>query len=573
MFIGKEHKAPVTTRRSVFRLETWLVIGPALIIWVIGALTSLDLPGVYMDAVNPDYMVVRLLNPEASQIPVWVLPGNLLFERFPVMIQIYHGALTYYIGLPFYAAFGTGILGIRIANMVFGLMVLIAAASFLRAFRVRPLIACLGLAGLAVDPGFLFSFRTQFYITLLPVAFVLWSAALVEANGLTPKIRTAFFAGLLAGVACYGYFIHAAFAPALLIFSLWRWHTLPAIKRLIGAWLIGFIVGILPYVVGLLLIMIATGGPAGFVSFMSAMLGSLGVQSSSLTCWARVRYFADLMLWTLSNVGPAAMMVGQAVKPIFSDIKILILLALPLFTMALGVGLRRRPGAALLLVAGFPAGFFLLVMCFGNRMWLHHAAPMLPVLYLAFALSLERLCFLLFPRTPKRAGLSVAVIAGLLIIFNLASVCAVFSELEKTGGVKLTSNAITRYATDSLRDAAPVHRFFPDWGVFMPFAMMTRGQKPFSTDFSPRAAIEKLCSGWDAEVVIVSGQPEERLADWIKAVDWGEPTQRHYNQLDGKPVLRIYRWRSDQKPAGACVDLQATEKAPSRSDVKETSIP
>ena len=535
-------------------LKVLMMFGPATVLWMTAALTRIDLPGIYMDAVNPDYLIVRFLNPDAISLPAWLMPGNLLFDRFPVIIQIYHGALTYYAGLPFYAAFGTGVLGIRLANLAFGLMVLMAAGTFLRAFQVRTLIASLCLAALALDPGFLFSFRTQFYITLLPIAAILLSAALVQAKGESPTRRTALCAGLLAGVACYGYFIHAFFVPAVFILALWRWYRPPGFTRLIACWLAGFSIGVLPYAAGFLLTMVSTGGPGGLINYMSATVSSLGVQSSTLTCWARGKYFANLLTWTISDVGPQAMMLGKTVAPVFSEYKTIALLGFPALAITLGIANRKHRETGLLFLAGIISGFFILVMCFGNRLWLHHAAPLLPVLYLALALSLERFCHLFPPHAPKSAAVMAAVIAGLFLIFNIAACRAVFLELAKTGGVGLSSNAISRYAEDSLRDPSSVHRFFPDWGVFMSFVMITHGQKPFSTDFSPQSAKKFLCAGQDAEVAAVAGQSENRFADWIKSVDWGEPARKDYNQRDGKPVLQILRWRSAEKPFGACVD-------------------
>src|SRR5262249_41618462 len=113
----------------------------AAIFFVINASAAIDVPGVYMDAVNPDYMVVRLLNPAAKDLAVWILPGQLVFGKLPILAQLYQGALTYYFGLPFYFLFGTDVLGIRIAEIGFGLFVLLGVWLFLRAFDVGSWIA------------------------------------------------------------------------------------------------------------------------------------------------------------------------------------------------------------------------------------------------------------------------------------------------------------------------------------------------------------------------------------------------------------------------------------------------
>ena len=89
--------------RLAFRLLVFF--GPGILLFIIGGLTSIDVPGPYMDAVNPDYIVPRLLNPAAAEMPAWVIPGTLLFGKLPTIIAIYHGALPYYLGLPVYALF------------------------------------------------------------------------------------------------------------------------------------------------------------------------------------------------------------------------------------------------------------------------------------------------------------------------------------------------------------------------------------------------------------------------------------------------------------------------------------
>ena len=66
----------------------------AVVLAVYGFVASreITLPGVYMDAVNPDYLVVKLLNwHHARPLTAWVLPGNYLHDRVPILISLYHG--------------------------------------------------------------------------------------------------------------------------------------------------------------------------------------------------------------------------------------------------------------------------------------------------------------------------------------------------------------------------------------------------------------------------------------------------------------------------------------------------
>jgi hypothetical protein len=176
---------------------------PALLLFAHGALSHIDVPGMYFDAVNPDYLALKLFT-LTKTVPAYVPPGQLLFGKLPVLIAIYHGALPFYLGLPVYLLFGTDIVGVRIANCVFGVLVLVGMALALRAFRIRPAAAGAAMAALALDPGFVLDFRTQFYITTLPITLVFASIGLLECEGATPSRRTAFLAGGLAGLSVSG---------------------------------------------------------------------------------------------------------------------------------------------------------------------------------------------------------------------------------------------------------------------------------------------------------------------------------------------------------------------------------
>ena len=62
----------------------WLAL-PLLIYWFVAHL-HLDVPGIYEDAVDPDYLIVKLLNP-SSPAPFPDLPGNFVLQKFPVLAQ------------------------------------------------------------------------------------------------------------------------------------------------------------------------------------------------------------------------------------------------------------------------------------------------------------------------------------------------------------------------------------------------------------------------------------------------------------------------------------------------------
>ena len=127
------------------------------------------------------------------------------------------------------------------------------------------------------------------------------------------------------------------------------------------------------------------------------------------------------------------------------------------------------------------------------------------------------------------------------------------SRADQNGGVGLYSDALTRFEVDSLR-LEDVQAFFPDWGVFMSFVMLTRGSIPYGTDFSVDAARAILCGGRNVMVALVAGNGDGRLDTWSAALGWGAPTVRTYRQFDGKPVLIVGSWDAHAHPRNACPD-------------------
>jgi hypothetical protein len=194
----------------------WLVFG-----------RDLALPGLYMDSINPEYLAVRALNPAAiANVPAWVLPGNLLFDRFPVLAgSYYHGALQYYLALPVYALLGTDIVSARLVQGLYGSLVLAALVLVAWRFRVNAVIAAGALVLLAADPSFNIGFRTQVYNVVLPLALLLPAIALAARwgeQGRPPPRWQLVACGLLAGLAFFCYFVYLMFVPVLLGWLLLR---------------------------------------------------------------------------------------------------------------------------------------------------------------------------------------------------------------------------------------------------------------------------------------------------------------------------------------------------------------
>ena len=513
------------------------------IVWLAVATWHLELPGLYMDAVNPDYLAVRLLNPHHAEIVEWVLPGNYLFgRRVPLLIALYHGSQTLWFGLPVYALLGTTLESLRLAHALFGLAVLGALYMCLRRARVSWSIAAVTCVALAVDPGFSYAFRTQSYITMFGVAWVLLSIAiLLRARHVgTGWWRSGFFGGFAASA----YFIHAFFlvalGPAVLLLTRRRDAGRARLQ-----WLAGLVLGLLPYIAGYLLLMRNVGGPDAFLRFYAEQSNRLEAFSSSLSLVDRVRHDGWMVKSVVSDAWHHAMMFGPWQDVPGTPLKLVLLLALPIVLWGLAE-VRRRASAALRMFVALPCAFFIVALLFGDRLWGHHFVVLLPLLYGALVLGL---CDVL--RALDRPAVATVVAAALaiaLVSVNAAGQMAEMRELQRTGGVGNMSDAIDRLAADLNAASRKPFMFFPEWGLALPVIFLTNGSVGMDTDPHYDRARSLLCQGRDVAVGLIEDR-DGRRAMWSRELA-ASPATTQYRQRDGGIAFEIITFRADAPHAG-----------------------
>ena len=296
-----------------------------LLVYAIAATQQITLPGVYMDAVNPDYLVAKVLNrAHAEPLIAWVLPGNYVANRFPILVSLYHGMQQFWLGLPLYALFGMSVVGIRLTHIVFAMGVLVALLVLLKRARMPVgIVALCGLA-LACDPAFIFAFRTQSYITMSPVAWLLVSIALLAGTG-TPEAlrgRRCIASGVCFGFAVLGYFVYAFYLPAMLLWVVSRPRPEsagPARRARLHAalaWLCGVGFGCAYYVLGYALVAKAVGGGlSGFLAYLRESSTRLGAFSTTLSFGERVGAAASFVESIFTNGWHHMLMFGAGSRP------------------------------------------------------------------------------------------------------------------------------------------------------------------------------------------------------------------------------------------------------------------
>ncbi|HEY0961923.1 MAG TPA: GtrA family protein [Pseudomonadales bacterium] len=489
-------------RRFALPRIHWLTVGCLMAVQAVfwtSHLHEANLPGLYMDAVNPDYLAARTLNPE--------LPNEVSLQPTigpPVIGALYHGVQTFYTGLPVFAVLGFNLFALRVAQGLFAGGILVMVHVVLQRATGSLLLALAGSLCLATELAFIASFRTQFYIVVAGTFWMLLAVYLALGRK-TPatapharEVRAAphtgihdeipalawFFSGLCAGLAVYSYFVFVFFVPVFVAMG-W-WHTRS--WRGVLAWLLGFTLGMQTYVLGYLLAITALGGLGPALEWLRSTSEGLGPMSSELALVPRVVNAWNVLVITLENAGNELMIFGAAEQGAWATWKARLLVLVPVL-LAMS-GLVRLPaqrdraeigvdGNALLVgwhLAWLPLSFFAVSLVFGDRLWSHHYSSLIAIVYVVLFIAIAQAQRALRRDVPIWAG--VVLVAG-FAAGNVLQQRTFFERLAETGGVGYFSDALNRLADDAMAMPADLVHIFPEWGFGMPFAFLTANRRPY----------------------------------------------------------------------------------------------
>ncbi|WP_144409490.1 glycosyltransferase family 39 protein [Martelella endophytica] len=463
--------------------------------WV-GHLHDAALPGLYMDAVNPDYLAGKTLNPELRNA-TWFPPT----EIFPLLGNLYHGVQNYYVGLPVFELLGFNMLSLRVSQGVFASGILILYQIIIMKATGSRSVSLVGSLCLAIDMAFLASFRTQMYIVISGVFWLFMSLYFIfkmdsyrisknnPNSGITRGLLRSdwIIPGVFSGLSIYSYFVFSFFVPALLIIVYLSARNIACVFRFCA----GLCIGVLPYVVGYISLAAALGGVTPALDWLKNALGGLDPMSDHQGLWQRLEYSWSLVYLALSNYGNNILIFGSADKPIFACAKIytMAISFIILFLYFIFDVIKRKRGNDYDIrmyssVVLLPISFIVISSVFGSRLWAHHFSALIPLCYLILFLAISRVLHGgLGGGKVWRVSFSVALCL-LFLIGNTLQQRAFFLKLEETGGVGKFSDAINRMADNAMSLPEQVVHVFPEWGFMMPFAFLTGNRRLYETDLS-----------------------------------------------------------------------------------------
>jgi hypothetical protein len=320
----------------------------------------------------------------------------------------------------------------------------------------------------------------------------------------------------------YGYFVLAFFLPAMVLVER-NWDL-----RRLCLWAAGLLAGLVPYLLGYLSLMIALGGPNGTWIWLNETVTSLAPLSSTLTASDRVAWAGRMAFLALSNGGNELMIFGVLLADVWSEAKAYVLVAA---TVIAALAALHRPALRL---AWLPISFVALAAVLGSRLWVHHYIVVLPLAYAALGAVFARL------PTGKAAASAIMAATALLLAVNLHHGNRFHQELNRTGGARMASDAMTIMAAEARRSQQTLY-VFPDWGFFAPFALLTENQVPYLLD----AAAIPRGGGAAAKVVIAfwNDGDEAKYAELLKLSGAGEVSTVVHRQRDGRTAFLTVQGR------------------------------
>lgn len=537
--------------RAVRSPAAWLV---AVLVFLACAMRNVELPGLYMDAINPDYLVARWFNP-ALDNTVWVMPG----PKGPLLGNLYHGTQTFWFGLLTYGFLGTHVVSARLTHALYGAVIVLFAWLVLRRATGRPWLALAVATALATDMAFISSFRTQAYIILagqmwLMVSFHLAVRIVQEARA---RAWMLLLSGTTMGLAVYGYFVFLFFLLPVALLAILGPGRAGFLRRAM-LWGTGFVIGMLPYVVGYVWLAVEVGGVAQFVEWMRNAVTALKPTEGSPSYLEGLASALQNARLAVSGGGNETMMVGAPVVSGWAPWRTALLAGAVLVCLAGAAREWKRDrvmARVLLAGAALPLAYIVTAAWFGARMWAHHFTVLIAVGYLVAGLAAWWLCTLAGSRAARRfAAAAGALLLGAWLCGNMVQQQRVHDRLVATGGLGMSTDALTALSRAALTERWDTVWYFPDWGFFMPFAFLTGNRVAYEVELTP-ATIDRHRGIRDG--VRVAFWKEEDKAGYIRTLeDNGVHDIRHYvvKSRDGRPAIHVV--------AGRTSVMQETATAP-----------
>lgn len=492
------HTTPLTrsaTKNIAIAIQNmnWLAFLLPCLIFSIYGFKNLDLPGLYMDSVNPDYTAAWLQRQSVS-IPAWIYPDNWLagMYEFPLLNSLYGGNSTAYLATIFFKLFGFGAVEVHLFHSLLGISLLLSMTWCLLKWKASTFAVVLFGCALASDPSYIFSWRTQYYLQLYPLIWLflglgLIGSILLNGNKNRKKILELkiILAGICIGFSAYSYFIFAIYAGsiAILFYLATQKDGTKPFFQLIAGMLIGFS----PYLYAHASIVLNTD----FASYMTQLKGlqtAYGVVDTNQGgLFDRLSTVGARLEQLVFGRGVETAIFGTATPTIYSSLVALGFLSFflafyrPTFLhlnkqSKFNLDLERRNNLSVLGAFVLTSLFFHIAfgVTIGKPLNIQHYIMVSPLSYFACAILFTSISYTNNTNPIKITLKSIAVIFAIFIFTsNIFSGQKISNRLATEGGNGLYSDAINKVGLYISTLPPDTVVLFPQWGYWMGVVTIT----------------------------------------------------------------------------------------------------
>lgn len=475
-----------------------------VLIYIAISIIYIDLPGLYMDAVNPDYMAAHMIHPE--NIGAWIYPDNVIsymihgeWYKDTILSSLYGAVTPAYIGLIFFKVFGFNIFTIRFVHILYGIIIIIFFNKLMDSIAKSKKISFICTLIFILDPTFIFVWRTQYYLQLFPlITFLPGLKVIIDElyscyKGKKINLRKIFLGNVLLGFSATGYFIYAFyFATIFCFFIYFCIKKRLKIRNLFYHVIFPFIIGYIPYIYAHISIFICQGF-SGYMTNLKNINNSYGiVDGRDSVLNVLVNIFERFSNFSGGN-WLITYMTGIDIGEIWGKAFLIIFFICAIFfTIDLLNNIKNDKSDRItyirLLLSVIYAIFIIHIFIgcmIGNSLGYQHYIMLLPLMFISifgnFMVFYERY-------REKVSNKKIVITSYLLIVIVIVSGCVKIVEgyraINKTGGIGFYSDAINRaaYYTANMEENSVL--ICPQFGYWMGISLLTGGEKEiwFNTD-------------------------------------------------------------------------------------------
>lgn len=260
-----------------------------LLFYAIISAIFMKYPGLYMDAVNPDYLALHIASPDL--VPAWIYSDNILeavftgqMYHYPIMNSLYGIATPAYLFWIWSRIFGASVISLRCIHILYGCGVVYFFYRFIKSLFEKNAKSIAAITAIfAFSPMMIFVWRTQYYLQIFPMLTFLpaFTILINEMKSEEISYKKIFFANILFGFSAAGYFVFSFYYfPVFLFEALYFFKKQRSVSKCILIGEGGFFVGWIPFVYGHVSI-ICISGLNGWINQLKGLSTAYGLGSNS----------------------------------------------------------------------------------------------------------------------------------------------------------------------------------------------------------------------------------------------------------------------------------------------------